>query len=349
VADDVQLMPSVGAPRDRSLTYARIYYPDTTLLRDARPIALDAGQEPTVTLKLTPTRAAQVAGRVIGADGTPARGDVLLRDPTLVSGGPMPRARLDAEGRFLFPTVWPGRYVFETTSNDRREYGAVTIDVFNDDVPDLVIKTMPSGTLRGQVVFEGGQPPAGAVPADFSVSAYFHADDAEHSADTHPADDWSFALTGVVGPSLVTAYGNRDNGWIVSRVTRDGAEVTRVPLQNADNLQVVMTRASTLEGAVVDRDGQRVSHCGILLFSEGTSESKRFVYVNQSDDAGEFRIEAVAPARYFVIALPNAIRDDVTAPASLDRLERHAARITIPPSGGVAIRLVLPLTEPEPE
>jgi hypothetical protein len=147
----------------------------------------------------------------------------------------------------------------------------------------------------------------------------------------------------------VTAYGNIDNGWIVSRVTRDGADVTRVPLQNADNLQVVLARASTVEGAVIDRDRQRASRCGILLFSEGTSDGRRFVYVNRSDDAGEFRIDAVAPARYFIVALPTFIQDETTAPAFLDRLERHAARVTIPAAGGVAVKIALPLTESEPE
>jgi hypothetical protein len=48
-----------------------------------------------------------------------------------------------------------------------------------------------------------------------------------------------------------------------------------------------------------------------------------------------------------VVALPDAITDDTTAPASLDRLEGKGVRLTIPPAGGVAAKLNLLLSEPD--
>jgi hypothetical protein len=337
----------------RPAAYAPTYYPGTTLLRDAKPIVLNAGQEVTVELMLKPTLARQVRGRALAADGTPAHGDVVLRDLMIDGSEPLARVTLDEEGRFLFSEVWPGQHVIETPlewDQTPATYGAVTVDVLEEDVADVVLRISPPGTLRGHIVFEEGAPPEDTEPADFSLKAYVQnplsAAAGVQPVETRPAEDWSFTLTGVLGPSLVVAWG--ESGWIARRITLDGTDVTHAPLYNASDLQIVVTRASTVGGTVVDHDGKSVIHCGILVFSEDAPDGRPIVHVSRTDAKGQFSLEAVAPGPYFAIALSEAIDDDMTAPASLDRLKRQATRISIPPGGDADIKVTLTLSEPEP-
>ncbi|HVD91036.1 MAG TPA: hypothetical protein VNC21_02090, partial [Vicinamibacterales bacterium] len=78
--------------------------------------------------------------------------------------------------------------------------------------------------------------------------------------------------------------------------------------EDSGHLQVVLTRrASSLEGTIKDRQGKIVDDYAVVLFSSNRAdwimESSRTHIAYPRPDS-RFRMDAVRPGRYWVVAIP---------------------------------------------
>lgn len=112
-------VPGPSSRPGSALSYATTYYPGTLDPNDATPIALLPGEERRgVDFVVTAVATATVAGTVMGSNGSPAANARVSLTP-LPSGSTSaqpvgvatPVRVIEADGRFSFPTVLPGRYV----------------------------------------------------------------------------------------------------------------------------------------------------------------------------------------------------------------------------------------------
>jgi len=161
-------------PNSQALTAVGILPPNAAAevprLGGRVEVAIDGLSEPSpVTIVMAPGRT--VSGRVVTVDGQPFRGSVtLMPEPTptpVPLAGPSQPVRVDADGSFAIPDVFPGRYLFRMPSaRSAMVAGQDALDfpfevAESRDVTDVVI-TMGQATpsLMGQLTESGGAPTA---------------------------------------------------------------------------------------------------------------------------------------------------------------------------------------------
>jgi len=335
-------------PHDQPLIYAKTYYPGTASAAFAQPIAISAGQELSVSFALMPVRTARLSGVVLGADGKRTHGQFV--DLKATGDGNFERTERASvnDGLFSFSRVAPGDYVIETPDEEDRpaseEFGTLTVAVDSVNLADLVLKTAPPGAWHGRIVFDTGAAPDDLKPAEINGAVY--SPGTMHISPLELAEDWSFTAAGIRGPSMLGIAG-APKGWRLARVTLNGRDVTKVPLTEARDVEVVLSRGSTVTGTVVDSQGGLVLACPVLIFSEAdlSDPDNQVIETGNSGVEGQFRIQPLLPGRYFALALPKGFRDTADNDESLADLERQATHFTIPEGEPVALSLTLTMAD----
>src|SRR5262249_47747129 len=116
-------------------------------------------------------------------------------------------------------------------------------------------------------------------------------------------------------------------GWALKRVTLDGRDITDEPVDfrkgDIDGLEITLTsNASTITGAVTD-NGAPATGYGVLVFADDPTKwtfPSRFIASAAPTQRGVFRVPALPPASYRVIALPANEIADAQEPETLTKL-----------------------------
>jgi hypothetical protein len=189
------------------------------------------------------------------------------------------------------------------------------------DVDNLVVMTTPGVTITGQVVFEQGAPPPGSGQMRVMATAGNSDEMMLGLQPPQPAvvqPDSTFTMKSLMGELMLRVSG--PNQYLKS-VTVGGEDITDSAreFKASDRVTITVTsRASTLEGNVLDAAGAVSTDAGIILFSDdkaswrfNSSRTKRsFV-----DPYGHYRIPGLMPGRYLVAAIP---RDRLSGPMGAD-------------------------------
>ena len=192
------------APREARLTLEATAGEDRSERTD-----IDLGVAPT-TVRLVVAAGATVTGRVLDADGTPARGTVKLDGER--ASDTRAEADLDEEGRYELLGLRPGRYVvrYAASERDAAEMAFSVNDRARRTLPDL--RLAAERTLAGDVRDEAGALVAGADveridPSDGSTSVVaVTGDDGRFTASVRadgPVRLRAAAPDGTVSPTLL--------------------------------------------------------------------------------------------------------------------------------------------------
>jgi protocatechuate 3,4-dioxygenase beta subunit len=266
--------------RDDSRRYAETFHPDAADQRKAVEVEVAPGAEaPGIDIRMgRPLKTYEIAGRVIdGETGRPvpgvAVGIVSYGADGSTSSSTSGSWQTDAEGRFTFFGVRPGRYAIapeaDAASNGYAE--PVGVEVKEGDVVGLELRTRRAGTVSGTVVLEG----AGALAAatklarqSLYASVSGEGGTSPSSASSRVGPDGGFHLVGlrpgkVMYWHIVSEVGQRE--FTVLRVEREGVEVrdglTLGSGENVAGLRVVVVDTSSATGRV---RGQVVIEGGTL-------------------------------------------------------------------------------------
>lgn len=193
---------AVNAPSDvaaaivpgRSVGYAPVYYPGTTVQAEAGQLTLAPGQEVTgvdMSMRLVPT--AKLEGVILGADGRPAANAMVMALPSDTAAAVGSRSVPSAQdGKFTLTNIAPGRYTLTALGGPgmamgermmflpapaaagggaatipppppppppppggARLYAEQSIDVSGEDMAGLSLVLQPGMTVSGRVVFDG--------------------------------------------------------------------------------------------------------------------------------------------------------------------------------------------------
>ncbi|HYN07064.1 MAG TPA: carboxypeptidase-like regulatory domain-containing protein [Vicinamibacterales bacterium] len=190
----------------RSVGYAPVYYPGTTVQAEAGQVTVGPGQELTgidLSMRLVPT--SKLAGTVLGVDGRPAAGSMVMALPADSAAAVSSRStQTDQEGKFSLPNVAPGRYTLISRGGGPGAmamgermvilsappgiggppgagmppppppppppgasplYAEQELDVSGEDISGLSLTLQPGMTVSGRIVFESK---TGATPPDFN-------------------------------------------------------------------------------------------------------------------------------------------------------------------------------------
>jgi hypothetical protein len=221
-------------------------------------------------------------------------------------------------------------------------------------VNDVQLVAFKLSTLRGRVVFDGGEikPP---FPASVRVSAA-HPDSRSITRPfASPKDDWTFEIQTGAGSTLLRTGVLGTGDWrLKSVLTADGTDVTDAGLDvtassTVEGLVVEMTsRHSEISGTVVDAAGDRIRDCVVVLFAQDRARwsvvENRHFGISRPDADSLYKMRLPA-GDYYAVAFE---LDDPTVslndPDILQQLRDRATRITI----GDAEKKTLSLTLSEP-
>ncbi|MEO7272179.1 MAG: carboxypeptidase-like regulatory domain-containing protein [Vicinamibacterales bacterium] len=305
-----------------------IYAPGTTTQRDLTPLTVEPGDEVSVGIILRNLPAVRVRGRIVDANGEPARNVLvtltaldrttrLLSVPVSGPGSEMAyAAQADESGQFVIASVFQGLYALRAVArrDDRtpiRAAGVAEVDVGISDVSDIVVMLAAPARLTGQFMFNGAEEPD---PARTQIAM---APDGQHGhllAGPVTSDAWHadgrFEVEGIFGAQRL---GLRSSGaWYIERATlEDGTELSTAPYAFAagrtySNVRVwVSDRVATLSGALPSWWDPHESIV-IVAFPEDVSQrtpDSRYVRTaTVSRDRNRFSILGLPPGQAYLVA-----------------------------------------------
>jgi hypothetical protein len=117
----------------------------------------------------------------------------------------------------------------------------------------------------------------------------------------------------------------------------DGRDVTDVPLEvKADNvggINVIFTdKISSVTGAVRDARGNGVGNVSIIAFPSDPTlwmPQSRHILTARTDAGGTYRLSAVPPGDYLVVAVDDVEQGEWFDPEFLDQIKNDAANVKV--------------------
>jgi hypothetical protein len=351
-------------PRDgdaEPMGYPGTYYPGVTDVGQAQTLTTTISQElSSVAFALLPARLSRISGTVMGSDGRPLTGAMVMIRSRAAGITPL-RANLIGmaggnqvrdDGSFQLSNVPPGDYVLDVQHRPQNlrnlqdanltqlEFASMPVSV-GGDVDNLTIVTTPGVTVTGRVVYQGQAAPRQslqvmATPAGGPASIGMLINSRAFGAG-RVNQDTTFELRGVSGPHMIRVQ-NVPAGWALKSVTLDGADITDVPYEfrsghNVTGLIVTLSdRLSEITGTVHDGRGQQVADYVLIAFPEDSKllgAQSRFVQTTRPNQNGTFSLKGLPPGRYLaavVPALENGLQND---PTVLDQLRPRARTFTL--------------------
>ncbi len=325
--------------------YAPTYFPGTPNPGEASPVTVTAQQEVSeinFALYLVPTT--RVVGTVVNADGSPLAGaSVTLVSEEGNSDWAQPLSGgVRSDGSFSILNVPPGRYLAAARgrAGARQEgtlYGAQSVAVSGREVS--VNLTLARGTqVTGALVFESSigtpgeafQVRIGLVPMDQRMGI--------PPSTFRPQAGGTFALTDVHPGSYLVSVSGFSSRWALKGAYIGGRDAADVPFevkgqQPLSGLQIVLTDApNEISGTVVDGDGAPALDCVVLAFSTDPSlwrPSSRTLRLARPGQDGGYRIRALPPGDYYLIAVDDVDSTGIYDPAVLNALRPAASRVTL--------------------
>jgi hypothetical protein len=356
--------PRTPAPRDRSFTFATIYYPGATMASQGSPVSVRAGEERDgidITLQLVPT--ARVEGTVTLPGGSTPRGtevNLIALGPSALPGSPFDILRAGgpgADGSFSFANVPPGQYTVlaraarpiekpDGTSAGPPQivWASTQIAVDGEHITGLSLSLEPGLTISGQVRFEGTslKPPADssairvtASPAEVRGSVAFAPGAARVGSDGR------FTIAGVT-PGRYTLSASfpgsgRPGGWLLKSVLAGGQDSLDAPFTvqaNQHVLDAVITftdRLAQIAGTLQGAAGGAADYT-VILFpvdqSRWVPQSRRIQGVRPSAD-GAFTFRNLPAGEYVMTAVGDVEPGEWFDPAFLQRIAPAGIRVVV--------------------
>jgi hypothetical protein len=338
--------------------YPGTYYPGVADISQAQTVTATLGQEvSSVGFPLVPARLSRISGTVMGSDGRPLAGAMVmirarggnglaaLRVNIIGGGG----GQVRPDGSFQLANVPPGEYMLDVQQRpaalrgiqdinlSQLEFASMPISVSGGDIDNVTVVTTPGVTVSGRVAYQGQAPPKSglqvmAVPPAGGSSPIGMLLASKALGGGRVDQNGTFEMRGVAGPQIIRVQG-APVGWALKSVTLDGADITDTaydfkPGNNITGLVVTLTdRLSEITGNVRDPRGQPVVDYVLVAFPDDNKlwgSQSRYVQTTRPNQNGTFSLKGLPPGRYLaavVPALENGMQND---PALLEQLRARA-------------------------
>jgi hypothetical protein len=301
------------------------YYPATTDPSKATIIEVTEGSEFTgidikVELNENSSGKFTVKGRIIdGVNGQPVPNIRLRLEQLIDQYGTryldVPSTS-DGQGEFSFEDIAPGQYgvIVEPLPSNAFRAERLPFVVTDQDVTDLVIKTVRVASVSGVVVVES--PMNKVLPVPFNrLSLDFYSSDGNSGGTATGAqinEDGSFQLSGLREGfntlSLGTRFGGPTQGLSISRIERDGVvQNGGIEVKDGENITGVRVflkySNGTIRGVVKTTDGELPRNAQVgVWFGESPADPRSFRASPVVDARGHFIIEGVPDGTYEINA-----------------------------------------------
>jgi hypothetical protein len=357
----IRIVPPKDAPSTRD--YVPTFYPETINRDNAERILMRPGLHiDGIEVKLS-SRGIKITGRFITETGRPARASAYLVPRTSsISLANAPSVTEPMKEEFEIRAVPPGSYFLYAVSDFQRDdiqrfnsrvspqWVRIPIEVGDHNIDGVTVSIEPTGSIHGQIRLAPDAADHGGI--DFSELS-LHLQPAEAMP---PSMAWKPVLDISRDGKFEFAHFSElkcffsllSDEWFISQVMFEGRDVTSSGFASAPGedrvLEVFISNTGgRLTGVLKNTQDRPLPGARVVLLpAQPLSANPSFSKVALADDAGQFRIDAIPPGEYLVIAFPP---EDLSSTMSLDnaqwtqRYERYGQLVEI--SGHVESRIDL--------
>lgn len=336
-----------GADDEARVDYAPTYYPGAASVAEASRVKLAVGQEVTgIDFQMQMLPMSTVRGVVAGAIGR--ANVVLVPDDGLPADAGMMRGQglrgaTREDGTFTITRVPPGRYTVVARENDGRQAGAARagiqpVTVAGEDVTVNLVMTA-GAHVSGTITLEAAVTPVPKNFAGFRVNLAALEGvpvPGRLARPGEPAEDGMFSVSGLMpGRYVIRASGPA--GWTMKSVFLNGHDITDTPLDirgdNVTDLNVIYTdRIAVMSGTVRDSKNAPSAGATVIAFpadSKEWSPQSRRIQSARADQNGVYRIAALPPGEYLLVAVDDVEQGEWFDPAYLEEVKAGATRVTL--------------------
>jgi protocatechuate 3,4-dioxygenase beta subunit len=332
--------------------YAATFYPGTTTLDAASTISVGAGDERNgLIIQMPRVRTYRVRGTLRSQNGTvPNRISIApAGSPTDDLTGQRATA-VDADGRFTFNNLAPGRYVLATLTSGivtpgrggapaNNTWVNASIDVRSSDI-DVVADAHPGLHVTGRVMFDGTGPAPDLLSTNVTLERDAQAGEPTDFVPALPRSveaDGHFSIDVLPGRYVVQgSAGGRGvgAGWTIRSAmsgTQDLADVPFAALSDVSNVVVTFTdRTATVRGRVA---GSAREPTIVVVFPADERFWSDFIVrrkrVSRPGADGTFTAEGLPAGDYYVCAVRDLNQADIRSGAYYAALAPRATRVTL--------------------
>jgi len=356
------------------------FHPAALRVADALPVKVDAGRESGgVNITLVDRKTLSVSGKLVMArDGSPVSGaTVVLRNKDSDLTGPlMPGASqrmttTTTDGRWSFSNVNPGDYEVTALSrfeqqDERRPAGGPPmlsrteamprriypiaqeqLSVVSNDVEELTLTVRGTGSIRGVVETDGGEP----LPNNLVLFFEFATDGSRPNRPepVRVSPDGSFELQNVpAGDRRLMVGLIEGSGFYVVSTTAGEKNLTETPLSVVEDAAAepmtvrISKRLAMVSGTLLDRLPENAEDAVVLFVPSDVNRQRfRLSYVAaRVTSNGTFQAK-LPPGDYLVLARTRDRLPSVITPEFMRRLGADVQKVSLLPDARTTVQVRL--------
>lgn len=305
--------------------FVQVFYPSVVEFNEAKVVELSEGSEAT-NIDITVGQSKQnfaASGIIVSETNQPVQNVRLgLQRVMEPNRGPMIGSNTisNSRGEFRFENITPGKYSIITMPqpNSDIRVGPIGVEIVDQDVAGLVLKTVKGGVISGFVVLEGKQDrELYARLTKLQLFAYVRG--SSEGAQTglgnlsRIAADGGFRFGGLppgaAGFNLSSPDPQVRSGFIISRIERDGVVQPRTGLEIKEGEEiaglriVVVYGTGSVRGSVKFDNGPPPSGVNLMVRLIKTGDSSYAIRPQNVDARGYFVFDGVPAGTYEVSAM----------------------------------------------
>jgi protocatechuate 3,4-dioxygenase beta subunit len=332
----------MGDSDDRS-GYAPTYFPGTGNVSEAQKVTVGLGQIVSdLNMSLLPTRTARITGSAVDSQGRPMMGVVMAMprgDSMMFNFGPP--GQIKPDGTFAISGLAPGNYMLQTNGpgGPDGESAVTEITIGGDDIDGVRLVASKASIVSGRVVVDAGAAQT-LRPSTLRLMLQPVVFDMPMMGGGGPSvvnDDLTFELKARPGKMKI-GFAGQPPGWTIRTVRYRGVDVTDTgiefrPNENVTDLELELTnRVTDLSGVVTNSKGEALKDYSVVIFAQDREKwmpGSRYLRSTRPDQDGRFKLSALPPGEYYVIALDYLDQDAWTEPEYLERVRNRATSVSI--------------------
>jgi hypothetical protein len=357
-------LPAISdSPLDAALRLPAVvptYYPNARSIDGAETVVLRPGeQREGVDIRLTRSAAFCLDGVLEGNSGPGAlRFSIAETQPHSGRSGnggfytAAPGGTSGPDGKVRICDLHPGEYELSVAEfnpggmSGATQFGATIVTIGDRDVAGVRVGLRPRIPVSGEVVFDGVAP---ETPLTGKLRLAVEAITRTERGNTQVSIPGEFAFEGgLVMDAFGLDIGGVPAGVYVKDVTYGDQSILYQPLRvgsamgNA-GLRVILGRDGGSVGTrVADKDGNPVADCTVVILPATSPNEAVFaaaVKTGKTDQAGAWSSPTLAPGKYFVLAISEAVDRSPETTGKLWKARNRGEEVEIAPNGKVSATL----------